>query len=347
MKKRLKKKCTIIILIITSFLSIFWYIALTQIDDFEENDTDSGIENLPFKDTFFLGTSNEIYCTFFIENGPEINKNCTLENFFGKNHEPLFIFFIGTNVSIDFIIILKNLLKYKVLDKNESQELEEVFLNDVETRIFELVQDFLSTNRVFNKENVVMYIKSRFKTNGNLNYIGINAVIDSLIKKNVVKEGSKLTIKTLLINKNRLRIFNLIKENPGIYRNKLVEEINSSPFVVNWHLSILKKFQLIRENKIDGHLGYFEFSMSKSNDKIYHTILKDKCMRILEYLNSEPHGVTKYRIAKSLSMHYNTVSKYLNKLEEFDLLSKKEDGKTMLLFLDSSNFKKIINNKQT
>ena len=342
MKKGIKNKYIIILLIITSFLSILWYVNISQINGFEENDTDSDIENLKFEDTFSLGTSNEFYCSFLIENVPEINTNCTIENLFGNNKEFLFIFFIGTNLSLDFLIFLKNLLKYKVSGKEVSQEIEEVFLTDVETRIFEIIQDFLSNNRVFNKENAAMYIKSRFKTNGNLNYIGIRGVIDSLIKKNVIKEGSKITIKTILINKNRLRIFNLIKENPGIYRNKLVEKVNSCPFVVNWHLSILKKFQLIRERKIDGHISYFKFSMSKSNDEIYYTILKDKCLRILDYLNINSKGVTKYRIIKSLNMHYNTVNKYLNKLEEFDLLIKKKDAKTEVLFLDSNNFEKLM-----
>ena len=85
-----------------------------------------------------------------------------------------------------------------------------MILTEEEMRIFGLVQEYLNDNRVFNKENVALYIKSRYKVNGNLNHNGIKIVIDSLKKKNLILEGSKLTRKTVLLNANRKIIYNKI-----------------------------------------------------------------------------------------------------------------------------------------
>ncbi len=345
MKRRLRDKYIIILLIATSFLSVLYYINKAKIISFETQETDYNTNDSFLENTFSLGTSNDQLYTFFIENAPKTNMNCSIDEFLEKNEEILCIFIAGTNLSLDFLILLKNLLKHKVLKEEISQEIEVVKLTSLENRILNLIQDFLSTNRVFNKEKVAMYIKSRFHTNGNLNYIGINGVLDSLIKKKAILEGSKLTSKTLLLNTNRLQIFNLIKEKPGIYRNKLVKYLNLCSFVVNWHLSILKRFHLIRERDIEGHLCYFKSSQNSLYDNVYHTIFKDQCKRIIDYLDSNNKGCTKYRIAKALNMHFNTISKYLNKLEEFDLLIKEREANKELIFLNSINFKKIMNFK--
>lgn len=346
MKNRSRDKFILLLLVIVSFISILNYIKLNEIENFGNRKVDYSADNFFFESTCFLDTSYELLCTDFIKNVPNKDINCHFEEISRNYEDFVCIFITSTLFSVELFGLLKNFSIQEAPRECIPQEIEGVKLTEVERKIFEVIQEFLNYNRVFNKEKVAMYIKSRYKVNGNLNYNGIRVVIDSLIKKNIILEGSKLTRESVLLNSNRNQIFNLIKEHPGIYKNNMTKRLNLSPYVINWHLSMLIKFHLIRGLNFDSHIGYFEFSMSSQNDKILHTISKDKCMNIIEFLILNNKGCTKYRIAKVLHMHYNTITKYLNKLEEFNLLIRKKDGNKECLFLNVINFKKLINQEK-
>ena len=342
MKKRLKGKYIILLILSTSFLSVLYYISLFEIKNFENKNVESIADDSLFDKIYSLDTSYELNCTYLFENVPKIDIKYSFEELLRKNEVNFFLFIAGTYISLEFLVLLKNFSKHETPREYISLDIEGIKLTEAEKRIFTLIQEFLSCNRIFNKEKVATYIKSRYNVNRNLNYIGIKAVIDSLIKKNIILEGSKLTRETILLNSNRYQILNLIKENPGIYKNSLAKKLNLCPYVINWHLSMLIKFHIVRERNIDEHISYYEFSLNTQSDKIFHTISKDRCMRIIEFLKMSKKGCTKYQIAKVLHMHYNTIIKYLNKLEEYNLLIRKKDTNKELLFLNISNFNKLI-----
>ena len=91
MKKRLRDKYIIILLIATSFLSVLYYINESKIFSFETDETDYSTNDSFLENTFSLGTSNEIFFSFFIENVPKDNTNCSIEEFLKKNEEYLYI----------------------------------------------------------------------------------------------------------------------------------------------------------------------------------------------------------------------------------------------------------------
>ncbi|MFX1322757.1 MAG: hypothetical protein ACFFAQ_14060 [Promethearchaeota archaeon] len=226
--------------------------------------------------------------------------------------------------------------------EDSSLKIEGVKLTKDEMNIFDLIQEFLDNNRVFNRENVSSYIKSRYyKSNGNLNCNGIEVVINSLLKKSIIVEGSKLTRKTILRNSNRKEICNVIKENPGIYPNKLVKKLHLSSYLVNWHLNILLKFNLIRSQKINGHYIYFDFNSNKIDDNLYHTISNDNCRKIIEFLKRHNNGCTKYQIFKALQMHYNTITKYLNEIDKLNILIRGKNKNKYTFSLNHDNFKEL------
>ena len=108
---------------------------------------------------------------------------------------------------------------------------------------------------------------------------------------------------------------------------------------------MLIKFNLIREQALEHHISYYEFSLNKTKDYIFHTISREKCMRIIEFLSMNKRGSTKYRIGKALNMHFKTITKYLNKLDEFNLLIKKKEKNKEYFFLNVDNYEKVIKNK--
>jgi len=146
-----------------------------------------------------------------------------------SDDNPLFttVFSMGTSLSFIIPALYSNLSRSDKIKDDSYLEIEGVKINGEEINVFILIQEFLNHNRVFSKEKAAEYIKSRYdKADGNLNHNGIKAVINSLTEKNIIKEGSKLTRNEIFLNSNRKQIYDFIKENPGVYRNKLVRELD-------------------------------------------------------------------------------------------------------------------------
>jgi len=341
MKKRSSVNLIILLLIILSFISILNYIKSLEIENIENEKADYNTDDFLFESIYSLNTDYKLIWTLSVKDIPKNDFNCHFKELSGNYKNFIFTIISGTIFSLKLFELFTNFSTQEAPKEGIPREIEGVKLTEVERKIFEVIQEFINSNRIFNKEKAALYIKSRHKVNGNLNYNGIKVVIDSLIKKNIIVEGSKLTRKSVLLNSNRNQIFNLIKQNPGVYKNILSKKLKITPYVVNWHLTILKKFHLIREHTFRNQISYFLFSLSSKNDVIFHTISKDKCMRIIEFLKKNEKGCSKYQIVKVLRMHYNTITNYLNKLEKFNLLIRKKDLNKDYLFLNDANFKKL------
>ncbi|MFW9987815.1 MAG: hypothetical protein ACFFC3_04100 [Candidatus Odinarchaeota archaeon] len=314
-----------------------------QIKNFEKKDENYNIQDFALDDFHFLGTINEeIFVNSFED--PQIRD---FNNFFERllRNQEIFCFFFcfkAIYLSFQLLAFFKNISINKNFEDINSLEIEGIRVTIEEMKIFELIQEYLNQNRVFTEDSVISYIKSRSKTNGNLNYNGIIKIIDSLLTKNLIVTGSKFTRKTVLLNTNRKTIYDMIKEYPGIYMNKLSNVLKLSPFVIKWHLSILSKFNLIRKLKLNNKISYFNSSLDTENDKLFNIISKEKCITILTFLDKNNKGYTKNQIAKLLKMHYNTITKYLNEIDKFNLLIKKQANKTEYIYLNENNFKSVI-----
>ncbi len=341
MKKRSSVNLIILLLIILTFISILNYIKSLEIENIENEKADYNTNDFHFENIYSLNTHYELIWTPSVKDVPKSDFNCHFKELSGNYKTFIFIIISGSIFSLKLFELFTNFSIEEAPHECMPREIEGVKLTDVERKIFEVIQEFLNSNRVFSREKAALYIKSRYKINGNLNYNGIKVVVDSLIKKNIIVEGSKLTRKSVLLNSNRNQIFNLIKQNPGVYKNIISKKLKITPYVVNWHLSMLKKFHLIREQNFGNQVSYFLFSMSSKNDIIFHTIFKDKCMRIIEFLKKNEKGCTKYQIIKALPMHYNTITKYLNKLEGFNLLIRRKCVNKDIILLNPVNFKKL------
>jgi predicted transcriptional regulator len=255
-------------------------------------------------------------------------------------------FSIGTFICITFSTLFNNRSTDQKIREYTQLEIEGVPITEEEMKVFILIQDFLSHNRVFSQERAAVYIKSRYdKVNDNLNHNGIKKVIISLKTKKIIVEGSKLTRKTVLQNSNRKQIFDFIKENPGIYKNKIASKLHFSHYLIKWHLSILMKFNFIREYWLNDHVAYFDALLNPKNDNIFLIISKEKCHKIIEFLKTNKNGNTRNQISKELHVHYKTITKYLENLEKFNLLIRKQQSNKEYLFLNENKLKKLLSTK--
>jgi predicted transcriptional regulator len=208
-------------------------------------------------------------------------------------------------------------------------------LHEKEKIVLTVVKEYLNKNRYFNMNEILPFIHARFKMASiNINLRGIEEVLRILVKKKLLVEGSKLTKNDILKNDKRKKIYDYILKNPGTYFNRIVKSLELSNHVVIWHLSMLLKFNYIKTEKIDNHEIYFEFNFNLKNIKFNYFTSKDKSKQIIDYLKNNDIGITKTKISTDLKLHINTAIKYLDFLENFNVITRKILSKKTLYFLN-------------
>ena len=253
-----------------------------------------------------------VECSTFNNLDLEINQKITIS----------LIVLIGTSVGVQLFDLTKNEHQRGVQNKGIALISISLDLSIEESQVLALVEEFLNQNRVCYKPDLVSFIKNRnFQEDNGLNHNGIIHILDSLIAKHMIVEGSKITRNTILSNLNRSSIYEEIKNNPGIYLNKLSKYLGLSIFLINWHLNILLRFNMIRKQEFNKQIAYFDSELPSENDNILQIISRAKCSELIEYLKLNSKGCTKSHIAKTLRMHHTTVNKYLEILIDGQLVN--------------------------
>ena len=230
--------------------------------------------------------------------------------------------FIAISIILDVAIIVKKNRKTRknetVVDSENIIDSDEIY--DQEAVVLKIVQEYLSKNRFLEIEKIIPFINSRLiKDSNGLNSSGIYNVLNNLVKKHVIVNGSKYTREELLINENRVSVYETIVSNPGIHFMRLVTILAMSKYLAKWHLNMLLKFNLIKKKNVENREIYFTSNLDPHKAEILHFISREKTQKIIEFLNNNSNReyYSKHQLIKNLRMHYNTLTKYLEKLEEY------------------------------
>ncbi|MFX1371856.1 MAG: hypothetical protein ACFFCE_08345 [Promethearchaeota archaeon] len=252
------------------------------------------------------------------------------------------ITFTGIFLIINIAIVIK---KYNKSSRSDVREEESNYglnnnLSEQEIHILNLVQEYLAKNRYFEIDKIIPHLSARLsKSELSLNKNGIEITIANLIKKNMLVDGSKFIRDEILKNPNRFMIYNLILNKPGIHFMKIISLLGMSIFLVKWHLNMLLKFDYIKKTKMENRELYYDSRYSEKKARFLHFMGRERTLKIIYYLKKKPNGSSKYRISKDLKMHPNTVTKYIQKLEDLDILSRKKlSNKTLYILKDPSLF---------
>jgi len=210
-----------------------------------------------------------------------------------------------------------------------------------ENDVYAEILNYLNSNRPLKLDEIIPYLNSRFSRSSlPLNREGITEIVKSLVQRNLIVEGSKLTRDEILLNSKRSQIYDYITNNPGVYYYKIMKKLNISSHVVIWHLNILLEFNFIGKTTIDKHDLYYEISEDIEKLEVRYYLKNEKCRLIIEYLKYKMIGSSKTSLSRNLSMHPNTVKKYIDILEDLGIISKTEMSNKTLYLLNEVNLYK-------
>lgn len=207
--------------------------------------------------------------------------------------------------------------------------------------VYEIVLEYLNKNRTLEINTLIPYINARLsKESINLNSEGILKIIQSFLDRNLFVEGSKLSRTDILSNSKRLKIYNFIKKNPGVYLFKIMNALGVATHVVIWHLNMLEEFNFINKTALGPHELYYDSNSNEEIAKIGYYMNHKKIRLVIDLMLKEAMGYSKTQLSKMLSMHPNTIKKYILGLHEIGLIYKQKDANKTLWFLNKEKLRK-------
>ncbi len=206
-------------------------------------------------------------------------------------------------------------------------------LSEDENIVLDVVLEYLDKNRTFNMQNILPFINIRFKMASiNINNKGIEEILKSLVKKKLIREGSKLNRGEILFNKKRNIIYHFLKGNPGTYFNQIVNGVKMSNHIITWHLKMLVEFNYIDKANLENHIIFFDSNLNLIDAKRAYYMRNERVKSILDYLEENNTGLTRSYLSKNLKMHLNTITKYINIIEDLGLIYKEKLSNQILYF---------------
>lgn len=208
-------------------------------------------------------------------------------------------------------------------------------LSEEEQIVLNTVLEYLDKNRQFNIRKIIPFIQSRFKLSSiNINENGIYEHLRSLVKMKYIIDGSKLTKEEILLNRKRNRIFGFIQENPGTNFIRIVEKLDLSHHVVTWHLKMLILFDYIKKETLENISIYYDSNIDFEEAKLNYYKSKERTKRIIKLLSDNTSGTTKTELARTLNIHLNTITKYLEEMENLNLIYKRKSLNTTIYLVN-------------
>ena len=154
----------------------------------------------------------------------------------------------------------------------------EVLENPSFQGVLEIAKEIINQNKVLNTEMLYNIAKKKL----NIPRKGLLSIIQTLLNRKILVEGSKYTRDTVMKNPFRKMLYDFIKENIGSHFSLIRKEINfdekgkiASPGRLIWHLEMLLKFNFIKKLKYKNYTLFLPLNINE-HEGIFHFILRDE-----------------------------------------------------------------------
>jgi predicted transcriptional regulator len=208
-------------------------------------------------------------------------------------------------------------------------------------RVLEIAEDLMRKNKVLNIENLYNLAKKRLKIPRN----GLLSIIQFLINKKILIEGSKFSKETVLSNYIRNGIYNYIIKNPGVHfsilRKKALPEEKGSSGQLVWHLEMLLKFNYIKKIKVGNYTVFIPFEMDEEVGRILF-LLRDRINNRIIQLVFKEKNIERSEIYKEIEEKREDVYYRINNLIDQEIINKTADSDKEICI--NLNNKELISN---
>ena len=186
-------------------------------------------------------------------------------------------------------------------------------------RVLGIAEEIMRKNKILNIENLYNLAKKRLKIPRN----GLLSIIQFLINKKILIEGSKFSKETVLSNYIRNGIYNYIRIHPGVHfsilRKKALPEEKGSSGQLVWHLEMLLKFNYINKIKVGNYTVFLPFDIDEEVGTILF-LLRDRINYKVIQLLSKENTMIRSEIYKEIEQKREDVYYRINNLIDQDIL---------------------------
>jgi len=208
-------------------------------------------------------------------------------------------------------------------------------------KVIEIAENIMNKNKILNVETLYNNARNRLKLPRN----GLLFIIQFLINKKVLIEGSKFSRKTVLSNPTRRKIYNYIRLNPGVHfsilRKEALPNESGSSGQLSWHLEMLLNFNYINKIKVGNYTVLIPFDMKEVEGKILF-LLRDRINSKLIHLLIENNRSLKSEVYKEIKEKREDVYYRINNLIDHGVITSNETSDKEICI--KSNLKELIIN---
>ncbi len=198
-----------------------------------------------------------------------------------------------------------------------SQEEDAKFtLGELREKILEIVNTIIEKNRVVLVERVFRLARRELGAPRRQ----IDDVIDDLIREQKIVPGSRITREIILNNKNRKKIYFLLKKFPGLNLNTIKSQLKLGSHSVEWHLEVLLKFGCIQEFRYKGSSLFALGNLHQNMVLLHFFSRKDLIRGIFQALLRQP--ATLADLERELGIPKQNISYHVNILDDLNLIKK-------------------------
>lgn len=130
--------------------------------------------------------------------------------------------------------------------------------------------------------------------------------------KNKIDNNSKFT--------NKDRIYQFIKNNPGIHLRRIKNELGLAMGDIQYNLNMLERLGLVKYRKLSKYKHYYINSISGTRNESILAILQQETPRAIITRLIEHPGSSQKEIAKYLEFSTPTIKWHMSKLFEMNLI---------------------------
>lgn len=204
-------------------------------------------------------------------------------------------------------------------------------------------------NRIIQENRVIdiTLLYNRAKKQLKIPRKGLLSIIQMLINRKILVEGSKYTKRNVLSNQNRNRIYNFIKIYLGAHFSLIrkhafchSEGNLGSPGQLIWHLEMLLRFNYIKKIRIRNKTIFIPIELDEESGIMYYLLRDGLNKEIIELLIKQD-TIKSSEIHKHLNKKRQKIYYRINYLIEYNIISLKEEHPRKI-YLNPSKKERVI-----